>query len=209
MVTAPGNRLQAHFGRYTTHLYIVIAAMLVGILFGVLAVGTLSVGDKLSLLEYVKHFVTLEAAQPTYHHVFRPALEQNFKLLGLLYVLGVSVAGMPLVLLVVFFRGFVLGFSAGFVVQSLHWQGAAIGAATLGIASIFLLPALVIASAVALGFSWDLISPTARRQGPGVGKSFAFFTGLVVVMAAVTLVGTALEAYASPFLLHIFGNWGV
>ncbi len=209
MVTAPGNRLQAHFGRYTTHLYLVIAAMLVGVLFGVLAVGTLSVADRLSLMSYVKQFVDLEASSPTYRHVFQPALAQNLKLLGLLYVLGVSVAGMPLVLLVVFFRGFVLGFAATFLVQGLQWRGAAIGTATMGIASVFLLPALVIAAAVALGFSWDLISPAARRKGPGVGKAFAFFTGLVIVMAAVTLVGTALESYVSPFLLHLLGHWGM
>ncbi len=208
MVTAPGNHLQAHFGRYTTQLYLAIAAVLVGILFGMLAVGTLTAGDKLSLLAYIRHFLDVEAAKPTYQHVFKPALAENLKTIGLLYLLGVSVAGMPLVLMLVFFRGFVLGFGAAFLVSTMHWQGAGVGLATMGIANVFLLPALVLASAVALGFSWDLISPRTRQDGTPLGNSFAFFTGLVIVMALVTLVGTALECFAGPFLLHLFSAWG-
>lgn len=209
MITAPGNHLQAHFGRYTTQLYLAITAVLVGILFGMLAVGTLTAGDKLSLLAYIRHFLDVEAARPTYRHVFKPALAENLKTIGLLYLLGVSVAGMPLVLLLVFFRGFVLGFAAAFLVSTMHWQGAGVGLATMGLANAFILPAIILASAVALGFSWDLISPRTRKDGAPLGKSFAFFTGLVIVMALVTFVGTALECFAGPFLLHVFSVWGI
>lgn len=209
MVIAPGNRLQEHFGRYTTQLYIAAAALLVGILFGALAIGTLSVADKLSLLGYMRRFLDVEALAPTYHNIFQRALADNLKVVGLLYLLGVSVAGMPLVVVLVFFRGFVLGFASAFLVSTMHWQGVGVGLATIGLSNIFVLPALIIAAAVALGFSWDLIAPRTRRNVPYLGRGFAFFTGLVMVMSAVTLVGTALESYASPYLLHLFANWGI
>lgn len=209
MITVPGNRIQQHFGRYTPQLYVALATLLVGVLFGVLAISTLSLADKLSLLSYIRRFLSIEAVSPTYHHIFQRALADNLKVVGLLYLLGVSVAGMPLVLVLVFFRGFVLGFASAFLVGTMHWQGVCVGIATIGLANLFMLPALVIAAAVALGFSWDLISPNRRQDGAGLARGFAFFTGLVVVMAAVTLVGTALEAYAAPFLLHLFSNWGI
>lgn len=209
MMTTPGNRLQEHFGRYNTQLYVALATLLVGGLFGVLAIGTLSPADKLSLLAYLRRFLDIEALAPTYHHIFQRALVDNLKVLGLLYLLGVSVAGMPLVLVVVFFRGFVVGFAAAFLVTSMHWQGVAVGLLTMGLANVFVLPALMLVATVALGFSWDLISPRARQEGPGIGRGFAFFTGLVAVMAAVTLVGTVLESYASPLLLHLFSTWGI
>ncbi len=209
MITAPGNRIQQHFGRYTPQLYVALATLLVGVLFGVLAISTLSLADKLSLLSYIRRFLSIEVVAPTYHHVFQRALADNLKVVGLLYLLGVSVAGMPLVLILVFFRGFVLGFASAFLVGTMHWQGVGVGIATIGLANLFMVPALVIAAAVALGFSWDLISPSRRQDGAGLARGFAFFTGLVVVMAAVTLVGTAIEAYVAPFLLHFFGNWGI
>lgn len=209
MVTSPGNPLQAHYGRYTPALYVVLAVMAVGVVCGVLAIGTLSVGDQLQLTDYVKRFVELQAHHPTYGPVFNLALRDNLKLVGLFYLFGVSVAGMPLVVVAVFFRGFVLGFTADFLVTSLHWAGALLGLITVGLVSLFLVPALIIAGAVALGFSWDLISPATRRHAPHLGRSFAFFTGLMIVMAAVTVVGTALEAYASPLFIHVLATWGV
>ncbi|MCY0877692.1 MAG: stage II sporulation protein M [Firmicutes bacterium] len=209
MILEPGNSLQAHFGRYTGQLYVTLAALGVGVVFGILAIGTLSPWDKLSLVHDLKRLLAVEALHPTYQAVFGPLLVTNVKLLALFYVLGVSVAGVPLVLLLMAFRGFVLGFAAAFLVTSFKWQGVSVGLATIGLANVFLLPALVLSAAVALGFSWDLVSPKTRQAAPRLGKSFAFFTGLVATMGAVTLVGTALEAYATPFLLHVLSPWGI
>ncbi len=205
MIIEPGNPIQAHFGRYTTMLYVVIATLAVGLLFGILAVGTLSPADRLLLVRYVDQFVRREAAAPTWHGIFRPALVNNLKLLGLVYLLGISVAGVPFVLFIVFFRGFIVGFAVAFFVEVLHWQGVWLSTATIGLQNVFLIPALVIVSAVALGFSWDLISVSARASGPTIAQRFAYFTGLAVAMAAVFVVATALEAYAAPLLVHLFG----
>lgn len=209
MVTVPGNRIQAHFGRYTTELYVVLATLSLGVLLGMLAVTTLSVADKLTLMAYVKRFVDMQAVAPTYGSVFRPALIQNLKLLGMLYLLGVSVAGMPLVLAAVFFRGFVLGFAVDFLITGLHGPGAILSMLTVGLESVFLVPALIIAAAVALGFSWELISPSNRQKVPNLGKSFAYFTGLMMTMALVTVVGTFIEAYVAPLLMHLMSGLGV
>jgi hypothetical protein len=31
----------------------------------------------------------------------------------------------------------------------------------------------------------------------------------MIAMAAVTVVGTFLEAYASPVIMHLLGHWGI
>jgi len=209
VVAQPGNPLQAHFGRYTGALYIVLAVFLVGGLFGALALGTLTVADRVLLIGYIHRFVQVEAVAPTWHGVFRPALTQNLKLLGLLYLLGVSVAGMPFVVIIVFFRGFVLGFSVAFLVGTLHWSGIWLSLVTIGLDNMFLLPALLIVAAVGLGFSWELISPGTRDSRPSALEGFAYFTGLVMVMGLVFLVGTGLESYVAPGLVHWLSPWGV
>lgn len=209
MIIEPGNAIQAHFGRYTRAFYIAIAALAVGLLFGILAIGTLTPSDKLSLIHYIRQFLNQEAAAPTYHGIFKPMLAGNLKMLGLLYLLGVSVAGMPLILIVVFFRGFVLGFSSAFLIGTLQWQGFWVSVIGIFLQNLFVGTAFVIVAAVALGFSWELISPKSRKDGWSIPRGFAFFTGLVIVMACVNVVGTALEAYVAPFLLHVLSTWGI
>lgn len=197
-----GTILGGYLSGYANQLYLVAAMLCVGLLFGVLAVGTLSVGDKLSLASYLKNFLNLEAARPSLHGVFQPALASNLKTLGLLYLLGVSVAGMPFVLLLVFFRGFVLGFSFAFLWETLHGQGILVGVVAIGLENVFLLPALIIVAGAALGFSWQLILPRRRPPSNAALQGFAAFTGLVLAMSLVVIVGTAIEAYVVPFLLH-------
>jgi stage II sporulation protein M len=133
------------------------------------------------------------------------------KLIGLLYILGVSVAGMPLVLVALFFRGFVLGFASAFILGALHWQGVALTMVAIVLQNIFIIPAIVIVAGVALGFSWQLISSKNRAlyAQTSVSQRFAAYTALVLAMGLVVLVGTALEAYAAPFLMHLFSAWGI
>ncbi len=206
---APTSILEEYLARYLTPVYIAVAALAVGILFGVLAVGTLTPADKISLMSYLRHFIAFETAAPTYHGVFRPALTDNLKLLGLLYLLGVSVAGMPLVLIALFFRGFVLGFSVAFILGALHWQGLGLAAVTVGLQNLFIIPAVVIVGGVALGFSWQLLSAKGRAARSSLSQRFAAFTTLVLAMGLVVLVGTVLEAYAGPFLMHWLSPWGI
>ncbi len=207
----PTTVLDEYLGRYLTPVYIAVATLAIGTLFGVLAIGTLTMADKLSLLAYLRHFISVESAAPTYHGIFRPALTSNLKLIGLLYILGVSVAGMPLVVVAIFFRGFVLGFAGAFILTTLHWQGLGITLVTIVLQNLFIVPAVVIVGGVALGFSWQLIAHK-KRVGAGddpVSGRFAAYTAMVFAMGMVVVVGTALEAFAAPFLMHLLSAWGI
>ncbi|MDA8194293.1 MAG: stage II sporulation protein M [Thermaerobacter sp.] len=207
VVPGPNRWVELLVGRYIAQLYLAVAALAVGMIFGALAVSTLTAVDKQSLAAYIHSFLQLEAARPTWHGVFRSALAANLKTLGLLYLLGVSVAGMPLVLVLLFFRGFVLGFSVGFLVSQLHLPGIGLSVVAIGLQNLFLVPALAIAGAGALAFSWQLVSPARRTAPHAVLEGFAAFTGLVLALSGVVLVGTLLESYAVPLLLHMLGSW--
>ena len=207
--TRPTSVLDEYLTHYLTPVYIAVAALAIGVLFGVLAIGTLTPADKLSMLAYLRHFIAVETSAPTYRGIFQPALANNLKLLGLLYLLGVSVAGMPLVLIALFFRGFVLGFSTAFILASLQWQGLGLALVAIVLQNLFIVPAVVIVAGVALGFSWQLISVKGRAARTSLSQRFAGFTTLVLAMGLVVLVGTVLEAYAGPFLMHLLSAWGI
>ncbi|HBQ96790.1 MAG: stage II sporulation protein M [Sulfobacillus benefaciens] len=207
--TYPVTIWDEYFRQYLIPIYVAVAMFAVGILFGVLAIETLTPADILSLSTYVRQFVGMETSTPTYAGLFQPALVSNLKVLGLFYILGVSVAGMPLVLVTLFFRGFVLGFTVAFLISSLHWEGFALAVIAVVLQNLFIVPALLIVSGVALGFSWQLIATKGGSARSSLIQKFGGFTTLVVLMALVIVVGTAVEAYGSPFLIHIAGQWGI
>lgn len=210
MVTArPGWVLENQFRRYRTPLFIAIATFGLGAVFGSMAISTLTVADKALLMDYVHRFIVLEAARPVGPALFTSALANNLKLLGLIYIMGVSVAGMPLVPIVLFFRGFVAGFAVAFLTTTMAWQGIWLTVITIGLQSLFIVPATLLTSAVALGFSWSLIFPQTRSANQSVLQNFVAFTILVALMGMVAVVGTACETAVAPFLLHLLGTWGI
>ncbi len=210
MTMRPITIWDEYFRQYLTPIYMASAMFIVGMVFGALAIETLTRADILSLSRYIHHFITIETSTtPPYATIFQPALIGNLKILGLFYILGISVAGMPLVLVALFFRGFVLGFTGAFLISSLHWQGVVLAIITLVLQNIFILPALILVSGVALGFSWQLIATKGQTERSSLVQKFGAFTTLVILMALVIIVGSAVEAYGSPFLIHIAGRWGI
>ncbi len=209
VVSQPGQKLWKQVHRYQTPLIVAISTFCLGILFGVMAVGTLSPADKTSLVTYLHQFITTTSAGLPVSPLLTRAIVENLKVLGLLYVLGISVAGMPLVALVVFFRGFVFGFAMGFLTTTMAWQGVWFGMVAVGLQSIFIVPATMLVAAGALGFSWSLVAPRNATSLPSVLEHFAGLTLLVIAMGAVVVVGSASETVVSPFLVHLLRNWGI
>jgi stage II sporulation protein M len=189
---------------------VVLGTFLLGGLLGALALDALTGTTRLQLLELVTRFlnVTTERA-PNLGPLLGTALVQNLRVLGLIYLLGVSVAGLPLVLLAVLFRGFVLGFAVGFFLGALHSIGLLVSLIAIVLPNLAILPAWLATGAGGVRFSWQLLA----RGGDGgrwslVGE-LAQFTVVAVVAVGLVGVGSALQAVVAPTLLHWLGPWGV
>lgn len=195
------------WSRYVPYAGISLATLAVGLIFGILAVGVLTPSEKAQLISQIHQFVTLAHRQGSFGDLFQPALMQNLKAMGLLYMLGVSVAGMPLVLVLLFFRGFVVGFTVAFLIAGLKWQGVGLTLATVAAQNLLMVPALVIAGALALAFSWQLLFPRSASAGQEVGipEAFARYTLVLAGLCGVIVAATAVEIYVGPFLLRLFG----
>ena len=77
------------------------------------------------LLEYLGYFFRgLEQntiAEPKI--AFQHSMGDHLKTLGLMWILGLSIIGIPLILILIFLKGLVIGFTVGFLVSQLSWRG--------------------------------------------------------------------------------------
>ncbi|HBI26648.1 MAG TPA: stage II sporulation protein M [Peptococcaceae bacterium] len=118
--------------------------------------------------------------------------------LFLLWIFGVTMVGSPLVLFALGARGFIIGFTVGYLVQQEAGKGLALALAGVLPQNLCYVPAFVGAGAVALYFSITLL----RRQHAPLNRLgvysliFLFFLLLIVL-------GSWLEAYLVPLLLHL------
>ncbi len=192
---------ETYWSRYLPYLAVITAVFALGLLFGSLATEVLSASERVQLTAWMEALLHWESTHFLSSEVYQQALVANIKLLGLLYVLGISVAGIPLVLAVLFLRGFVVGFAMAFLAQaSVHRL--VIPLATVVAQNIFLVPLYLMAGTLALWFSWNLIRPNKAKQA----KPFRAFGGYTIacsLLAAGMFWASAVEVAGSPLLLHL------
>lgn len=89
-------------------LYLFVGVLfMMGVIFGAIIVNTLSPVQKENLLGYLGHFFQgldqKDAADPKI--AFQHSLGGHFKTLGLMWILGISVIGIPFVFVLMFLKG--------------------------------------------------------------------------------------------------------
>src|SRR5690606_27084904 len=103
---------------------------------------------------------------------------------------------------VVFLRGFIVGFSVGFLLASRGWQGMAISLLAVLPQNLVIVPAIVGLSGAALVFAGAVV----RRSGSH-GASFVVRLARYLLAAALAFAALAaaslIEGYVAPLFLRL------
>lgn len=186
------------------HLHIwsfLVAVVLCGLVFGGVAAGQLNSSDTLALGNS-----TLQLLQAIAQHQLASASQlwwqrmiADGQLLALLWLLGVSIIGLPFIVIAVFLRGFSIGFAVGFTVISFGWRGFLLAAIGIFLHQIVSLTAIILAASVAIRFSAGVLrqEQTQRRLSLALVKYTAWFGAF----AGLLMLGAAVQAYLAPHLL--------
>ncbi len=132
----------------------------------------------------------------------------NVKVILSIWVLGLTVIGIPLVLLLVAARGFVLGFTVGFLVQQKAAQGILIALVTIFPSSLINIPALVVGASFAITFSGYLVGGRQKYENSSLGRQFGAYCIVMLLVAVVAALAGVVEAYVSPALLKFLVQIG-
>jgi stage II sporulation protein M len=189
-----------------TPLYIFVAVLfLVGVVFGALIVSSLTLDQQQELGDYLGNFFVtvdqqgLPAAPDSYWSI--AAL--NLKWVGLIWILGLSVIGLPGILILDFLKGVLIGFTVGCMVSEYSWHGLLFALVSVAPHNLVLIPVLLVSSAAAIAFSLLMIRSRVLggRRTP-VTRPFAMYTLLSLGMAALVLGVSGFEAWVTPAMMR-------
>ncbi|HBX24360.1 MAG TPA: stage II sporulation protein M [Desulfotomaculum sp.] len=182
-------------------LYLAVTGILsLGILTGSLGANSLQPEQAAELHRYIQTFlaqvsdIDLDRAQ-----MARSALYDNLLAGAIMYILGLTIICLPLVLAFVFIRGFVLGFTVGFLATQHQMQGFFIVLMSMLPHNIFFVPALIIGGTASLSFSILLIRRFYNSQIT-VWPGFLSYTLIMAGVMVVFFIAALTEAYITPEL---------
>ncbi|KGP93203.1 Stage II sporulation protein M [Pontibacillus chungwhensis BH030062] len=174
---------------------------LIGIVFGAVIVNSMNVIQKQDLFFYLDQFFeqmmggTVSDAQS----LLKSSFFYHMKYLLLIFILGMSVIGMPIIWILLFMKGIVVGFSVGFLVNQMGWKGLFMAAASIAPQNLIIIPVYIMAGSIAMIFSFTLLQKLMAKKGhqpllPPLMRYGAIF----VILFAVLSIASIIESYVSP-----------
>ncbi|WP_245583476.1 stage II sporulation protein M [Paenibacillus assamensis] len=188
------------------HLYLYVFVTLifvVGVVFGALLVNSLTYDQQEELSRQLEQ-IFLTAGDSADTTEFWSSLWMYWRWILLIAVLGISIVGFPLILILDFAKGVLIGFTVGTLVSQFSWKGMFV--ALLGVAphNMIAIPLMLIASVSALSFAIHVMKdrlfvPKMRSLKKPFLDYLTTQVGVCIGMMAVAVIMT----WVSPYLM----NW--
>ncbi|MDI3257307.1 MAG: stage II sporulation protein M [Kyrpidia sp.] len=188
-------------------LYRFVAVLfLVGVFFGALIEDSLGGAQKQILADEVASFLTVlaagQGASPA--DIVRHTAGVYMKWVAFIWIFGLSIIGLPLIVGLVFLKGFVMGFSVAFFVEQYAWPGFVVSMAGMLPQNLLAVPALMACATAGLAFSLELLrAGFARQIRTNLAGHLTAYSWVVVAMAGVLLVSAGVEGFVSARLMKL------
>lgn len=201
-------RFPKGYQRYFSNSAVILLVLLVmGVIFGATMVRYLDFYQREQLEHNLNYFIQISGNGG----ISRASIAANSLNTNGIYIVyttlcGLAVVGLPLVGAMVFFRGMVLGFTVGYLVDRLAWRGLVFCLATLFPFSILLVPVAIFSGAVAMSFSWLLIIKIFGLGDRSPPPLLGYLLFQLVAFMLVFMLALA-EAAAMPWLLARLLPW--
>ncbi|MFC4324090.1 stage II sporulation protein M [Litchfieldia salsa] len=196
--------LQNH-GREHASIYIFITVLfLMGVIFGAVVVNSLNLSQKQDLYYYLSQFFgqVSEGRFASATDMFKQSYFHNIKSVGLMWLLGISIIGLPVILILLFLKGVVVGFTVGFLVNQMQWDGFLLSIVSVLPQNLLIIPAFIIIGTISVSFSLKMIRQQfMKRANEPILQLFTKYTLAMVGISIVLLLASGFEAFASPALM--------
>ncbi len=195
---------------FRTSLLILLAALTFGLIFGSIYVGYMDYYALEELENGLDYYlqITDEGGEVTRARIATNSLNTNGLFIVYTVICGLAVIGLPLVVGMLAFRGALLGFTTGYLVQRLAWKGVVfVGVTLLPFALVTVITSLF-SGATAMTFSWIILKKVFggqdHRPTPILG-----YLGLELLAFLIVFLLALLEAGTVPWLFARLLPWAL
>ncbi|MFP3885611.1 stage II sporulation protein M [Priestia filamentosa] len=192
-----------HIQKHSSVYLFVTVLFFIGVVFGAVVVNSLNLGQKEDLFYYLDRFFgqVTKGEVANSADILKQSFWHNIKYLGFIWILGISVIGLPVVLVLLFLKGIVIGFTVGFLVNQMGFHGFLLSFVSVLPQNLFLIPLFIVVSTLSLSFSLKLMKQFVRSGSETMITAFMRYSTVILLILAVVTISSTLEAYASPFLM--------
>lgn len=187
-------------------LYVVsIFCLCTGIVLGIYSVKYMGTIDKNDLSSYITGFTSsFKDNGVQYKAIFFQTLKNNLPIIVITWFLGLTMIGLPVIIIIDLIKGFTLGFTISFMINSIGING--IWVSIIGIIpqNIIYIPCILFTSVIAMQFSLELLKDRGTKKWTSnIGMRISGYSITFVIASLFMVLGFSIESYITPNLIKL------
>ncbi|MGE5328393.1 MAG: stage II sporulation protein M [Deltaproteobacteria bacterium] len=160
-----GNVISRYFHDNASIFFILIVSLVIGIIAGAFTVVAMDSQQKSELYSYMNGFFESQKSNISAVNLFNLIFVNYLKLILLLWFLGATVLGIPLILGLIGFEGFTIGFTVGFIFDVFSdARGIMVIASSILPQILIVIPFIIILSISGAKFSLYLLNGEGNKR---------------------------------------------
>ncbi|MFW5982267.1 MAG: stage II sporulation protein M [Halanaerobiaceae bacterium] len=181
----------------------VLVVFILGISFGSIAVKTIEHGVRENIFNYFNDFISgFDSIQFNRTTFMTDNLKFNILNLFIIWAFGLSMVLMPLITVVVFLKGFVLGFTVSFLLSEYSYKGILIALTAVLPQNLIIIPVFVLAAVMSIYMGGRIFYYYRGKNNLNFEEIISFSLEFLILTVIISLA-SLIETFISPFLLKL------
>lgn len=178
-------------------LYVVcLVCFFSGIVIGTYTVKYMGSIDANVLLEYLNSFTQENADKISGQVILVQTIKNNIPFILGIWFLGLTIIGIPLVMIIDLIKGFTFGFSISFIISNLGKKGIYFVLLEIMPQNLIYIPCFIIASVIAMEFSIvSLKNRFEKRQGQRLSTRIVRYSVQFLLIIIIMFIGFFIESF--------------
>jgi len=187
-----------HIKQHKMIYLFMLTLFITGIIFGALTVNSMTFIQKQDLFFYLDQYFQQVNTENAINRI--DILKRSFffhiKYLSLFFLLGITIIGIPIIWVLSFIKGVVIGFSVGFMVNQLGVKGLLLATISMAPQNMIIVPIYIIAGSLAMMFSLNLCYKLfGRSMTSPIGKPFIRYSFLFILLFFLAFASALVETF--------------
>lgn len=176
-----------------------------GIVFGAVMVSALTLEQKEELARHLSGFIVTVDQGGSFDTAasFQQSLLLHMKWIGLIWVLGLSVIGLPVIFAIDFLKGVLVGFTVGYMIGQYSWHGLLFALVSVLPQNLVIIPAFIIISVAAAAFAVQLVKMRVVGKQGQLTAPFLRYTSTTLFMAVLLIGAAVYEGFLSTEIMRL------
>lgn len=199
-----GEVLGLFFQKNSISFLFFLLVFAMGIIYGTGSLGPMPFSSRLLLLQDLGFSSPLTLLAGISPLSFGEQVFFSFKHLFFFYLLGLSLIGVFFIPILVFFRGFILGFTIGFLMKEFSFYGILLVLILVIPQNLFLLPVLMTAGVTGVSFSLSVVTHYLSQRPFYLLKALFDYHLLFLLLTIPLILASLIEVFLLPPLFTLF-----